>query len=93
MKLSIYRYDPDKDAKPYMQDYEVELDSADRMLLDALVKAQGAGRLARVPPLLPRGRVRLGRDQHQRQERPRLHHQDRRAARPRHAAAAARACR
>ena len=40
MKLSIYRYDPDKDEKPYMQDYEVKLDSADRMLLDALVKAK-----------------------------------------------------
>jgi succinate dehydrogenase / fumarate reductase iron-sulfur subunit len=40
MKLSIYRYDPDKDARPYMQDYEVKLDSADRMLLDALVKAK-----------------------------------------------------
>ena len=40
MKLSVYRYDPDKDARPYMQDYEVKLDSADRMLLDALVKAK-----------------------------------------------------
>src|SRR5919206_1282549 len=38
MKLSIYRYDPDKDAKPYLKDYEVALDSHDRMLLDALVK-------------------------------------------------------
>jgi succinate dehydrogenase / fumarate reductase iron-sulfur subunit len=40
MKLSIYRYDPDKDEKPRMQDYEVALDAADRMLLDALVKAK-----------------------------------------------------
>ncbi|HJY77716.1 MAG TPA: 2Fe-2S iron-sulfur cluster-binding protein, partial [Burkholderiales bacterium] len=40
MKLSIYRYDPDKDAKPYMQDYEVELDQHDRMLLDVLVKVK-----------------------------------------------------
>ncbi len=40
MKLSIYRYDPDKDAKPYMKDYEVALDSHDRMLLDALVKVK-----------------------------------------------------
>ena len=40
MKLSIYRYDPDKDAKPYMQDYDVALEAADRMLLDALVKAK-----------------------------------------------------
>src|SRR5258708_1564023 len=38
MKLTIYRYDPDQDAKPYLKDYEVALDSHDRMLLDALVK-------------------------------------------------------
>src|SRR3954464_7247094 len=40
MKLSIYRYDPAKDEKPYLKDYEVKLDQADRMLLDALVKAK-----------------------------------------------------
>jgi len=40
MKLSIYRYDPEKDDKPRMQDYEVKLDHGDRMLLDALVKAK-----------------------------------------------------
>ena len=37
-KFSIYRYDPDKDAKPYMQDIDVELDGSERMLLDALMK-------------------------------------------------------
>ena len=36
MKFSIYRFDPDKDATPYMQDYDIELEPADRMLLDAL---------------------------------------------------------
>ena len=36
--FKIYRYDPDKDAKPYMQTVEVELDGHERMLLDALVK-------------------------------------------------------
>ena len=40
MRLSIYRYDPDKDAKPYMQDYDVQLEHSDRMLLDALVKVK-----------------------------------------------------
>ena len=38
MHLKIYRYDPDRDAKPYMQDYQVETDAHDRMLLDVLVK-------------------------------------------------------
>ena len=36
MKFSIYRFDPDTDATPYMQDYDIELEPADRMLLDAL---------------------------------------------------------
>ncbi|MBU1235236.1 MAG: succinate dehydrogenase iron-sulfur subunit [Gammaproteobacteria bacterium] len=38
LKFRIYRYDPDKDVKPYMQDISVEVDSTDRKLLDALVK-------------------------------------------------------
>ena len=38
MKFRIYRYDPDKDEKPYMKDYDVRLDPHDRMLLDALVR-------------------------------------------------------
>ena len=38
MKFSIYRFDPDKDEIPYMQDYDVVLEPADRMLLDALVR-------------------------------------------------------
>jgi len=38
MRFSIYRYDPDKDARPRMQDYELELEPTDRMLLDALVR-------------------------------------------------------
>lgn len=36
--FQIYRYDPDKDAKPYMQTVEIELDGHERMLLDALMK-------------------------------------------------------
>ena len=38
MKFRIFRYDPDKDEKPRMQDYDVRLDPQDRMLLDALVR-------------------------------------------------------
>ncbi len=38
MKFSIYRYDPDKDEKPYMQDYDIVLEPADKMLLDALIR-------------------------------------------------------
>ena len=33
--FKIYRYDPDKDTKPYMQTVEIELTGTERMLLDA----------------------------------------------------------
>ena len=38
MKFSIYRYDPDRDDKPYMQDLELEVEPHDVKLLDGLVK-------------------------------------------------------
>jgi succinate dehydrogenase / fumarate reductase iron-sulfur subunit len=38
VKFRIFRYDPDKDGKPYMQDYDVRLDVHDHMLLDALLR-------------------------------------------------------
>jgi len=38
MKFSIYRYNPEKDEKPYMQDYDVALQPSDRMLLDAIIR-------------------------------------------------------
>jgi succinate dehydrogenase / fumarate reductase iron-sulfur subunit len=38
MKFSIYRYNPETDAKPYYQDYEVELAKEDAKLLTALIK-------------------------------------------------------
>jgi succinate dehydrogenase / fumarate reductase iron-sulfur subunit len=38
MQFSIYRYDPEKDQKPYMQDYDLEIPAdRDMMLLDALL--------------------------------------------------------
>ncbi len=36
--FQIYRYDPDKNTKPYMQTFELELEGHERMLLDALIK-------------------------------------------------------
>ena len=38
VRFEIYRYDPDKDARPYMQALEVKLDPNDKMLLDALIR-------------------------------------------------------
>lgn len=42
MRFSIYRYNPETDSKPHMQDYELDIDAGDMMLLDAilLLKAQ-----------------------------------------------------
>lgn len=36
--IEIFRYDPDKDAAPSMQTYQIELLDSDRMLLDVLVR-------------------------------------------------------
>ena len=38
MKFRIYRYDPDHDEKPRLQEYDIALDPHDRMLLDALIR-------------------------------------------------------
>jgi succinate dehydrogenase / fumarate reductase iron-sulfur subunit len=42
MRFSIYRYNPDTDAAPRMQDYDLDIQAGDMMLLDALllIKAQ-----------------------------------------------------
>ncbi|MCK0536143.1 succinate dehydrogenase iron-sulfur subunit [Alcanivorax quisquiliarum] len=42
MKVSIYRYNPETDREPYMQEYEVDTQGKDLMVLDvlALVKEQ-----------------------------------------------------
>ncbi|MDP3688964.1 MAG: succinate dehydrogenase iron-sulfur subunit [Sulfurimicrobium sp.] len=37
MKFSIYRYNPETDAKPYMQDYELDIEAEGKMLLDAIL--------------------------------------------------------
>lgn len=36
MRFSIYRYNPDVDKEPRMQEYDIQLEPEDRMLLDAL---------------------------------------------------------
>lgn len=38
MKFSIYRFNPDVDKDPFMQDYDIELTPDTRMLLDALIQ-------------------------------------------------------
>ncbi len=38
MLFKVYRYDSEKDTQPRMQDYDVQIEPSDRMLLDALVR-------------------------------------------------------
>jgi succinate dehydrogenase / fumarate reductase iron-sulfur subunit len=38
VRLSIFRYDPERDPKPYMQSFEVTLQPTDRMLLDVILR-------------------------------------------------------
>ena len=40
MKFSIYRFNPDVDKDPYMQDYDIELMPDTRMLLGSVVRMQ-----------------------------------------------------
>jgi succinate dehydrogenase / fumarate reductase iron-sulfur subunit len=37
MRFSIYRYNPETDAKPYMRDYELDIEAEGKMLLDAIL--------------------------------------------------------
>merc|ERR1719326_1826953 len=37
-KFGIYRYDPDKMAKPFLQEYTIDLKTCGPMILDALIK-------------------------------------------------------
>lgn len=38
MKFSISRSDPESDAKPYLQDFEIELLPGEHMLLDVILR-------------------------------------------------------
>ena len=41
LHLSLYRFDPEKDQRPYMSDYVIEMnDSGNMMVIDAIRKAQ-----------------------------------------------------
>ena len=38
MKFSIYRFNPEHDAKPYMQDFDQPIGADDHMLLDVILR-------------------------------------------------------
>merc|ERR1719478_1583500 len=39
-KFKIYRYDPEQQAKPFMQEYNIDLNECGPMILDALIKVK-----------------------------------------------------
>ena len=65
--------------EPAVDTYEVDLDACGPMVLDALIKIKNEiDTLADLPPLLPRGHLRLLRDEHRRHQHAGLHQVDRR---------------
>jgi len=39
-KFAIYRYDPETQAKPFLQEYNIDLKECGPMILDALIKVK-----------------------------------------------------
>ena len=73
-EFRIYRWNPDDGANPHIDTYFVDRDDCGPMVLDALIWIKSKVDFdAHLPPLLPRGRVRLLRDEHRRAQHARLH--------------------
>ena len=49
--MSVYRYNPDKDAAPYMQDFQVDTNGKDVMVLDVLALIRNRTRAS--PTVVP----------------------------------------
>ena len=89
--FKIYRYDPDSGANPRYDTYTIDLDKTGPMVLDALIRIKNEiDSDPDLPPLVPRGDLRILLDEHGRPQRARLHHRDRghEGRRPDHSAAA-----
>ena len=78
-EFRIYRWNPDDGANPHIDTYFVDRDDCGPMVLDALIWIKSKVEFdADLPPLMPRGRVRLMRDEHRRLQYARLHARHRR---------------
>ncbi len=76
-QFDIYRWDPETGENPRLDTYHVDLADCGPMVLDALFEDQERDRPhARLPPLLPRGHLRLLRHEYRRLEHARLHQAD-----------------
>ena len=77
----IYRFDPDKAENPRLDTYWVDMKECGPMVLDGAHLDQEQHRSnAHLPPLLPRGGVRLMLDEYRRHQYARLHAACRRRA-------------
>jgi hypothetical protein len=74
LQVSIYRYNPEVDHEPHMQDFEVETGGKDLMVLDVLEMIKAQMDPSVTYRRLPRGCLRFRRFEHQRQKRPGLHY-------------------
>ena len=73
----IYRWNPDDGSNPRIDTYYVDTGDCGPMVLDALIWIKNnIDPDADLPPLLPRGRVRLLLDEHRRHQYARLHQGD-----------------
>jgi succinate dehydrogenase / fumarate reductase iron-sulfur subunit len=77
-EFKIYRWNPDDGANPRVDTYHVDLDDCGPMVLDASSRSRTRSTDADLPPLLPRGHLRLLRDEHRRHQHARLHQGHRR---------------
>ena len=76
--FKVYRYDPEGGGNPRLDTFEVDLDDCGPMVLDALIKIKTEQDSSLdLPPLVPRGRVRLVLHEHRRPQHARLHQGDR----------------
>lgn len=52
LQVSVYRYNPEKDAAPFMQDFQVDTGGKD-IIFSTLALDQGTGRGLLLPSFLP----------------------------------------
>src|SRR5580704_15883913 len=77
-RFSVYRWNPEDSRNPVVDTYSLDLAECGPMVLDALIKIKNEIDTTDLSPLLPRGGMRLLRDEHRRDQHAGLHQGDRR---------------
>jgi hypothetical protein len=93
-QFRIYRWDPDSEAPPRVDTYDIDLDRCGPMVLDALIKIKNeVDSTCHLPSLLPRGDLRFLRNEHRRSQYTRLHPANRSGSRREFESSRCRTCR